>query len=49
MDVACCGSQKKCINAYLPVISGVLGKSMVINSGEVASGYDFVTPSEKSS
>ena len=49
MDVACCGSQKKCITAYLPVISGVLGKSMVINSGEVASGYDFVTPSEKSS
>lgn len=33
MEVACCGSQKRCITAYLPVISSVLGRTMVINSG----------------
>ncbi len=46
LDVACCGSAKKCITAYLPVISSVMGRTMVINSSETAAAYDFVVPSE---
>lgn len=46
VDVKCCGSKKKCITAYLPVIAKALGRSMVINHSETTAAYDFVTPTE---
>ncbi len=49
LDIACCGSQKKCITAYLPIISRVLGRNMIINGAETSAAYDFVVPSERTS
>ena len=46
VDVKCCGSKKKCITAYLPVISKAIGRSMVINRSETTAAYDFVVPTE---
>lgn len=45
VDVKCCGSKKKCVTAYLPVISKAIGRSMVLNRSETAAAYDLVAPS----
>ncbi len=48
-DIRCCGMKKACIKSYLPILSKIVGKTLVVDNEATANVCGFIPPTESTS